>query len=196
MVFTVDALPSSLVTVVSEAIALARLTARELPEVELTLIAVLALDSIVAVTLARLAVAEVILGAAGVTLAGGAAIGPVAVCADGALGAAARVDVGPAGAGAAAPIAHAARRSGRVALARLREALVVDADVAQEGLTLDGQLLPLVEAELCASAAVVVELLLVFERAGALQRGQLVDNGHDHDGVDQDRRVPAQAGSL
>ncbi len=196
MVFTVDALPSSLVTVVSEAIALARLTARELPEVELTLIAVLALDSIVAVTLARLAVAEVILGAAGVALAGGAAIGPVAVRADGALGAPARVDVGPAEAGAAAPIAHAARRSGRVALARLREALVVDADVAQEGLTLDGQLLPLVEAELCASAAVVVELLLVFERAGALQRGQLVDNGHDHDGVDQDRRVPAQAGSL
>lgn len=195
MVFTVDALPSSLVTVVSEAIALARLTARELPEVELTLIAVLALDSIVAVTLARLAVAEVILGAAGVALAGGAAIGPVAVRADGALGAAARVDVGPAEAGAAAPIAHAARRSGRVALARLREALVVDADVAQEGLTLDGQLL-LVEAELCASAAVVVELLLVFEHAGALQRGQLIDNGHDHDGVDQDRRVPAQAGSL
>ncbi len=193
--FTVDALPSSLVTVVSEAIALARLTARELPEVELTLIAVLALDSIVAVTLARLAVAEVILGAAGVALAGGAAIRPVAVRADGALGAAARVDVGPAEAGAAAPIAHAARRSGRVALARLREALVVDADVAQEGLTLDGQLL-LVEAELCASAAVVVELLLVFEHAGALQRGQLIDNGHDHDGVDQDRRVPAQAGSL
>ena len=61
---TVDAFAGGLIAVVGEAVAVARLACGELPEVGLTLVAVFALDLVVAVALAGFAVAKVVLRAA------------------------------------------------------------------------------------------------------------------------------------
>jgi hypothetical protein len=66
---TVDAFAGGLITVVGETIAVAWLTCGELPKVGLTLIAMFALNFVVAVALASFAVAKIVFRTTGVTIA-------------------------------------------------------------------------------------------------------------------------------
>lgn len=108
VMLTVDTFASGLVTVVSKAIALTGLAGRELPKVELTLVTMLSLNAIVAVTLTRLDVAEVVLGTTSVTVARRASIWSEAICADSTLGASTSVNVGTTQTITASPVAYAA----------------------------------------------------------------------------------------
>ena len=108
MVLAINALTRGLITVVSKAIALTRLTGGELPEVELTLVTMLALYTIVAVTLTRLDVAKIILGTASVTVTRGASIWSEAISTDGTVGTSASVNVGTTQTIATTPITHTA----------------------------------------------------------------------------------------
>lgn len=108
VMLTIDALASGLITVVSKAIALTRLTGGELPEVELTLVTMLALYTIVAVTLTGLDVTKVILGTASVTVTRGASIWPEAIGTDGTLGTSTSINVGTTQTIATTPVTYAA----------------------------------------------------------------------------------------
>ena len=66
---TVDAFAGGLITVVGEAIAVTRLASGKLPKVGLTLIAMFALNFVIAVALASFAVAKVVLRTTRVTIA-------------------------------------------------------------------------------------------------------------------------------